>query len=253
MTNLSVPFASPARESRIVPTGRMPMIRTKKKDNRSIGPVRHDAVRSAPSVETREDRNKHKHLNALFDQSSFEQHFQPESTILLHGDPADTLYQVTSGTVRCCTIDADGLRQIFTFARKGDLIGISDMDTWHFTAEAVDHVVVRSVSRPILEQALAVQISLREEVRELMCELLVRRERQLLSMISKKAPERLLGFLQDFSANRSNSGFVALPMSRRDIGDHLGMTVETASRSFSDLKNRGIIEMNTPEKFRLVG
>lgn len=47
-------------------------------------------------------------LHSLFDKRSFSRHFQPDSTILLHGDPADAIHFVESGTVRCCTIDADG-------------------------------------------------------------------------------------------------------------------------------------------------
>lgn len=253
MTLLRESLASPARETRLAATSHMPMIRLTKPDCSSVGPVRDDAIKFTVVAKPHEKRNEHEHLDALFGRYSFEQHFQPESTVLLHGNPVDTLYQIVSGTVRCCTINSDGVRQIFSFARKGDFIGISDIDTWHFTAEAVDHVVMKSVPRPVLEHALAVNISLREEIRGIICELLVRRERQLLSMTSKKAPERLLGFLQEFSARRASSEFVVLPMSRSDIGDHLGMTIETASRSFTDLKNRGIIEMKTPEKYRLVG
>ncbi len=191
-------------------------------------------------------------LSALFQKSSFERHFRPESTILLHGAKAEAVYRVVSGTIRCCTIDPDGGRQIFSFAKKGDYIGFSDIDTWHFTAEAVDHVILKSVSRSLLEQAMAVNVSMRTEIWALMRGHLVRRERQLLSLITQKAPERLLGFLQDFSATRPSTSFVALPMCRRDIADHLGMTTETTSRAFSLLKKRGAIEMATAEKYRLL-
>jgi len=245
--------SSPDLEKGVVARGRKPQVRQKEPDLRSVRPINRGAIASNPKAMRNETRTTQKHLMALFDHTSFERHFQPESTVLLHGDPANAIYRISSGTVRCCTIDADGGRQIFSFAKKGDYIGISDIDTWHFTAEAVDHVVLKSVPRAVLEQALAVNICLREEVRTILCDLLAQRERQILSLITKKAPERLLGFLQDFSASRSITGFVVLPMNRRDIGDHLGMTTETASRSFGVLKNRGDIELETPEKYRLVG
>lgn len=191
-------------------------------------------------------------LQDLFDTAAFEQHFMPESTILLHGDKSSAVYRVVSGTIRCCTIDPDGGRQIFSFAKCGDYVGISDIDTSHFTAEAVDHVIVKALPRSLVERALTVNSALRKDVRHMMHDLLVQRERQLLSLISQKAPERLLGFLREFAASRSASGLVALPMSRQDIGDHLGMTVETASRAFGTLRARGAIEMTTSGKYRII-
>ena len=193
-------------------------------------------------------------LLSLFSNNSFEQHFQPNSTILLHGESAESMYLVVSGTVRCCTIDDDGSRQIFSFAKKGDFIGISDIYEWHFTAEAVDHVVLKSIPRDIVERQLKVNIALSQEFRSQTCSLLARREKQLLSFISKKAPDRLFHFLCDFALSRSGAGnsTVALPMCRRDIADHLGLSVETVSRAFTDLKLKGRIELATAEKYRVL-
>lgn len=190
-------------------------------------------------------------LLSLFETKSFQQHHQPDSTILLHGDSADAIYLIVSGTIRCCTISEDGRRQIFRFAKKGEFVGISDIDTWHFTAEAVDHVIVKSVPRATVEQTLAVHIPLRQEIRAHICGQLECREKQLLALITCKATDRLFQFLSDFAASRAGTSYVALPMCRRDIADHLGMSVETVSRAFSDLKNRGLIEMACAEKFRI--
>lgn len=191
-------------------------------------------------------------LLALIDQKGFRQHFQPDSTILLHGDPADAIYLVESGTARCGTIDSQGARQIFAFPRKGAIIGISDMDRWHFTAEAVDHVILKSVPRQLLEQHLAVDADLRNEVRACMRTLLLDRERQLLTMVSTKGPERLLRFLEDFAGPRAARGYVALPMSRRDIADHIGLSTESVSRGFSQLKRQGFIDLKSSGKYRLL-
>lgn len=190
-------------------------------------------------------------LSSLFGAKSFQQTFQPDSTILLHSYPADAVYLIVSGTVRCCTISAEGSRQIFRFAKKGEFLGISDIDTWHFTAEAVDNVIVKSVPRATVEQALAVSIPLRQELRARLCGQLECRERQLLALVASKASERLLQFLRDFAFARPAAGYVVLPMCRRDIADHLGMSVETVSRAFSDLKKNGHIDLATAEKFRL--
>lgn len=193
-------------------------------------------------------------LQSLFSKNSFEQRFQPDSTILLHGETADAVFLVTSGTVRCCTIDSTGSRQIFRFAKKGEFIGIADVDAWHFTAEAVDHVILKTIPRETVERDLKTNSALQQEFRVQTCELLECREQQLLSITSRKAPERLFHFLCDYAASRrgAENSAIALPMCRRDIADHLGLSVETVSRAFTDLRLKGRIELATCEKYRIL-
>ncbi|SFT01486.1 CRP/FNR family transcriptional regulator, nitrogen fixation regulation protein [Sulfitobacter marinus] len=191
-------------------------------------------------------------LLTLFRAHAFEQHFQPGSTVLLHGDTADAIYLVVSGTIRCCTVDSEGHRQIFSFSKKGEFVGISDMDIWHFTAEAVDHVILKSIPRSTLEQELAVNMSLRQEVRAYVRALLMRRERQMLTLIIAKGPDRLYQFLKEFAATRSGTGHVVLPMCRRDIGDHIGLSMEGVSRAFSRLKRQGLIDLKSHDRFKIV-
>ena len=80
-------------------------------------------------------------IAGLFDAKAPARHVLPGGVIFLDGEKADTAYQVVSGTVRCCTISEDGRRQIFRFVRPGDFLGLADLDTWHYTSEAVDHVM----------------------------------------------------------------------------------------------------------------
>jgi CRP-like cAMP-binding protein len=190
-------------------------------------------------------------LFSLFETTGFRRHFQPDSTILLHGEAADAIFLVESGTVRCCTIDDQGRRQIFNFANKGAFVGISDFDWWHFTADAVDYVIVKSVPRAALEQELAVNIPLRQEIRAYMRTLLARREEQLLTLVNGTGPDRLYRFLQGFAATRRSTGYVTLPMCRRDIGDHIGLSTESVSRAFSHLKREGLIDLKSSEKYKI--
>lgn len=212
---------------------------------------RASAAKVEQNKHGKRDQKPDSALQSLFDDNAFQQVFKPDSTVLLHGYLVDAIYQIVSGTVRCCTISEEGGRQIFRFAKKGEFLGLSDIETWHFTAEAVDHVIVKSIPRATVEQALAVNIPLRQEIRAHICNQLQTREQQLLSLISSKAPERLFQFLRDFAATKKGLGFIVLPMCRRDIADHLGMTIETASRAFSALKTSGRIEMACAEKFRI--
>lgn len=192
------------------------------------------------------------HLLGLFQRHSFVKHFQPNSTLLLHGDRADTVYLTISGTVRCCTIDPEGRRQIFSFSRKDDMVGISDFDRWHFTAEAVDHVIVNALPRSVIEQEIATNIDLRQEIRTRIGDMLAQRERQLLLLSTTTGPDRLYRFLSDFAATRGTQGFVVLPMCRRDIGDHIGLSTEGVSRAFGRLKSNGVIELRSSDRFRIV-
>lgn len=194
---------------------------------------------------------KFRNLIALFNTRPFEQHFQPDSTILLHGEPANAVYMIVSGTVRGCSINADGCRQIFRFSRKGDFFGLSDIDRWHFTAEAADHVIVKSIPRATFERELSENCALQGELRTYFRDLLKTRDRQLLTLVSTNATDRLYQFLREFAASRPSGGHVTLPMCRRDIADHLGLTPETVSRAFGNLRRKGLIELLTPEKYRI--
>lgn len=193
-----------------------------------------------------------KRLRDLFHGDANVAHFQPGRSILVQGDEIETLYEVVAGTVRCCTFTEDGRRQIFRFVRSGDLLGFVDVDRWHFTAEAVDGVILRSIGRDFFEAALAESPALRRDLRALVSRELEERERQLTVLAFKPADQRLLWFLRDFTERRGKTGFLALPMTRLEIGDYLGLSLETVSRSFGALRRAGLIEMRGSEKFRLV-
>jgi len=66
------------------------------------------------------------------------------------------------------------------------------------------------------------------------------------------ATDRLLKFLKEFARRRASTGFTVLTMTRRDIADHIGLTVETVSRAFGTLKRQGLVEMRGSDRFRFV-
>lgn len=204
---------------------------------------RHDEGRSAPLATDLAGR--------LFDDRARLRDFEAGSTILLHGAPASAVFRVVSGTVRCCTITESGRRHIFRFARAGDLIGLDEFDTWHFTAEAVDRVRLLAAPRETLERALLDDPALHGEMRALIARELAAREEQLVVVSAARAEERLLWFLAGFARRPDADGFTTLPMTRQDIGDHLGLTLETVSRVFSGLKRKGAIAMRGTNGFRL--
>jgi CRP-like cAMP-binding protein len=190
-------------------------------------------------------------IAGLFDQLAPVRHVLPGGVVFLDGERAENIYQVVSGTIRCCTISEDGRRQIFRFVHAGDFLGLADVDTWHYTAEAVDHVIVRSTSRDSLEAAIYEDPDVMRAIREFLLGELATREKQLISMAYVPAAHRLLQFLEDFARHRRSESFIVLPMTRQDIGDHLGLTLETVSRAFSSLRKGGLIEMKGSDRFRI--
>lgn len=197
--------------------------------------------------------NRWPEIAALFEDRARSRVFSPGSTLLLHGAGADDFFQVISGTVRCCTITEDGRRCIFRFGSPGQFLGFTDFERWHFTAEAIDRVSVLSVRREMVERVLLLKPSLQREVRRLVSHEFAAREEQLVMLSHAKADERLLWFLTEFGQRFDSEAFAHLPMSRQDIGDHLGMTFETVSRVFTALKRRGLIEMCGSNGYRVVG
>jgi len=187
----------------------------------------------------------------LFDRKAPVHHVLPGGVVFLDGETADCVYQVVSGTVRCCTISEDGRRQIFRFVHAGDFLGLADFDTWHYTAEAVDHVILRTAPRDHIETAMCEDPDVMRAIREFLVKELATREQQLISIAYAAAADRLLHFLGDFANKRASTGFVVLPMTRQDIGDHLGLTLETVSRAFSSLRKSGVIEMKGSDRFRI--
>lgn len=186
---------------------------------------------------------------AEFPASAPLRHVSPGATIALHGQRADFIYLVRSGTARCCTITENGQRHIFRFARSGEFLGLAELETWHFTAEAIDHVDVRAIPREAFERARRESPALDRQVRTQVARELQQREQQLLLLAYARAEDRMIWFLRGFA--RADGGYTLLPMNRRDIADHLGMTHETVSRTLTALKAKGVIEMRGIERFRL--
>ncbi|MEM6676474.1 MAG: Crp/Fnr family transcriptional regulator, partial [Pseudomonadota bacterium] len=166
--------------------------------------------------------------------------------LTLDGEPVTRLYVVRSGMIRLCTNSEDGRRHVFAFVQAAGLVGFPSINRHHFTAEAVIPSRLQSVSQADLAEQLIGNVELLEAERGLLRKALRMREEHALRVASLPADQRLLSFLTDYAENaapdmRREHGLVYLPMPRRDLADHLGLTLETVSRSFGILKRRGEI------------
>jgi CRP/FNR family nitrogen fixation transcriptional regulator len=165
--------------------------------------------------------------------------------ICSQGCPADTWYCVVSGIARHYAVRADGRRQIIELLLPGDFFGFTPADEYDFTVEAAaEETKVASFPRQRLEALTDSDPKLAREIRQVTFETLSRVQAQLLTIGRITAPEKVGSFLLQLAFRSSDtSDRVRLPISRYDIADYLALSVETVSRSLTDLRNRGVIRM----------
>ena len=166
--------------------------------------------------------------------------FAPATEIYAEGDPSGSLYQVVSGVVRIYRLLADGRRQICAFHMPGEVFGFEVDAERHFFADAVTIVrlhIIRpghdvEVSRNLLAMALRA---------------LSRAQDHLLTLGRTDALGRVAGFLLEMSdrQNAHEQDIIDLPMSRIDIADYLGLTIETVSRALAKLKEARVIRLSS--------
>jgi CRP/FNR family nitrogen fixation transcriptional regulator len=155
-------------------------------------------------------------------------------------DPAEYLYQVVSGAVRTYRMLDDGRRQISAFYLPGDIFGLEAGDMHVYSAEAVCESLILVAKRSAVmaraehERELSSQLWTRT-VREL------QRIREHSMLLIKSAEERVAGFLLEMAGRSSAGPVIELPMCRQDIADYLGLTIETVSRTFTQLVQSGTI------------
>ncbi|WP_378941993.1 helix-turn-helix domain-containing protein [Mesorhizobium sp. ANAO-SY3R2] len=149
---------------------------------------------------------------------------------------AGCIYQVEFGAIRIYRLLADGRRQISSFHLPGETFGLEVDDRHHFCAEAISNCGIRKFS-------LASHPEMSGELLSLALQSLGRAQDHLLVLARQAACERVGAFLLELAERQGGTNMIELPMSRMDIGDYLGLTIETVSRIFSKLKEQGIIRL----------
>ncbi|MBZ9887696.1 helix-turn-helix domain-containing protein [Mesorhizobium sp. BR1-1-3] len=165
--------------------------------------------------------------------------------IYAQGEKAGGFYQVEFGAVRVYRLLADGRRQISAFHLAGETFGFEADTTHHFFAEAVNSTGVR-VFR------LTAGADMSHQLLPLALKGLTRAQEHLLVLGRQSAIERVAAFLVDLSERQGGLRQVELPMSRMDIGDYLGLTIETVSRIFTRLKDKGVIRLLSLRSIEIV-
>jgi CRP-like cAMP-binding protein len=165
-------------------------------------------------------------------------------------EPAEYLYKVVSGTVRTYKVLADGRRQIGGFYLAGEIFGLEIGDDHMFSAEAVSDAKVLVVKRSAVIALAARDNDVARQLWTLTARELRRVQDHILLLI-QTAQERVASFLLEMADRVSASNAVELPMSRQDIADYLGLTIETVSRTLTSLENAATIEVPTSRRIVL--
>jgi CRP/FNR family transcriptional regulator, nitrogen fixation regulation protein len=176
--------------------------------------------------------------------------FARNAEIYGEGEPADYLYKVISGSVRTYKILADGRRQIGAFYLPGDIFGLETENEHTFSAEAITDSKVLVVKRSTLVALAERDNDVARQLWALTADELRRVQDHILLLI-KTAQERVVGFLLEMAERRSSGNAIELPMSRQDIADYLGLTIETVSRTITSLENAAAIEVPTSRRIVL--
>ena len=167
--------------------------------------------------------------------------YKKGSEIFGEKEPADYVYQVTSGAVRSYKLLSDGRRQIGAFHLVGDIFGLEIGTEHRFTAEAVVDTSVRLMKRRSLELVAESDVVVARSLLSMTASNLRHAEDHMLLLGRKTSLERVAAFLIEMDRRSTAAGILALPMCRRDIADYLGLTLETVSRALSRLHDLGTL------------
>jgi CRP-like cAMP-binding protein len=175
--------------------------------------------------------------------------FARNAEIFGENEPADYLYKLISGTVRTYKILSDGRRQIGGFYLPGDVFGLELGDEHTQSAEAMTDAKVLVIKRSALTGLAGRDATVARDLYTLTAREL-RRAQDRLVLLIKSAQERVASFLLEMAERAPHGDAIELPMSRQDIGDYLGLTIETVSRTFTALE--GLAAINVPTSRHIV-
>ena len=172
-------------------------------------------------------------------------HFLRNNVIACEGDAADYIFFAVSGVVRSCKSYENGGRSISAFYLPGDLFGFTDQKYCRLSVEAATDAMVLFIKRvPFLS------IALRERrVASFLLGIMtneLRRAQEHALLMSKNATCRLAMFLTDLWMRSGKEKYLDIPMSHRDIADHLGLAIETVSRTITNMERAGLVRRISP-------
>jgi len=173
--------------------------------------------------------------------------FEDKQNIFLQQDSALNLYNITEGNVKIYQLMDDGRIQIIGFLYPGDFFGSYKNGKYNYSADAIGNVKVCVFEQNKLDEYLENNVKLTKELLHQTSHELTLAEDKIRVLGKLDATERLSRFILNLSEQRKRIGWqnnpISLPMTRQDIADYLGLTVETVSREITKLKSSNIIKI----------
>ena len=168
------------------------------------------------------------------------------SRAIAHGSPLDLSYRLKRGDGSHHWVRARGsvTETINGTHLPGDIFGLESGPNHRLATEAIIDTTVRLLKRRNLEQAASTNVHVAHKLWTMTATDLQRAEVHMLLLGRKNAMERVANFLLEMDRRLAGAGMMALPMCRRDIGDYLGLTLETVSRALSQLNNEGVLNFS---------
>jgi len=176
--------------------------------------------------------------------------FARNTEIYGENEPSEYLYKVISGTVRTYKVLNDGRRQIGAFYLPGDIFGLEVGDAHTFSAEAIIDSKILVIKRSSVVSLAARESDVARQLWRMTASEL-RRVQDHIMLLIKTAQERVAGFLLEMAARAPAGNEIDLPMSRQDIADYLGLTIETVSRTLTQLEHSAAIAVPTSRRIVL--
>jgi CRP/FNR family transcriptional regulator, nitrogen fixation regulation protein len=181
--------------------------------------------------------------------------FAPGEEVVGEGDPADHFYMVVKGVFRAIKVTRDGRRQIFAFYLPGDMCALEPGARYNLTIEAVNAGSMAALSRTACRARMNRDPAFNSAVFEGATRSLALAVDHMTMVGRSSAEERLAWFLT-MLRDRASAGrhlpVVELAMQRQDIADYLGLTIETVSRTFTHMKERGVIALRTTRRVEIL-
>jgi CRP/FNR family nitrogen fixation transcriptional regulator len=179
-----------------------------------------------------------------------------DGLIFAEGDAAEYWYEVVSGAVRLCKLTHDGRRQIIDIVLPGEVFGFDGWGAHASSAEAAsaDGAILRRRCRRRLEALADDDADVARRVRQAGSLGLARAHERLLMLGRRTAAERVAMFLLEMHqrlAAGARGAIITLPLARTEIGDYLGLTMETVSRTIGGFHRAGMLTLLSCQRLRI--
>ena len=156
-------------------------------------------------------------------------------------EPAEYLYKVVSGAVRTFSVLRDGRRYIAEFYLAGEFFGLEADGRHTLSAAAICDSKLLVIKHSALAVLAKYDNDIARRLRDMMRDELGRAQAHA-TLLTKTSSERVADFLLEMADRSPETNEIELPMSQREIGDHLGLTIETVSRTFAKFEAAAVIE-----------